>query len=138
MKRTLFLLREALLACCLTLVPAILLAQDGMIQSTPEKRAEMQTTYLKNQLQLDDAQTQKIGAINLKYARQMDPVLKGNSGKLSKLRTAKKINSQKEAEYREVLSKEQFAKYQEVKEEMKDKMKEKMQERKQNNANGVQ
>ena len=138
MKRTLFLLREALLACCLSLVPAILLAQDGMKQSTPEKRAEMQTTYLKNQLQLDDAQTQKIGAINLKYAQQMDPVLKGNGGKLSKLRTAKKINSQKEAEYREVLSKEQFAKYQEVKEEMKDKMKEKMQERKQNSANGDQ
>ena len=138
MKRTLFLLQAALFACCLALAPATLLAQDGMKQSTPEKRAQMQTDYLKNQLQLDDAQTQKIGAINLKYARQMDPVLKGDGSKLSRLRTAKKINSQKEAEYREVLSKEQFEKYQTVKEEMKDKMKEKMQERKQNSGNDLQ
>jgi methionine-rich copper-binding protein CopC len=138
MKRTLFLLQAALLAACLALAPATLLAQDGMKQSTPEKRAQMQTDYLKTQLQLDDAQTQKIGAINLKYAQQMDPVLKGNGSKLSKLRTAKKINSQKEAEYREVLSKEQFEKYQAVKEEMKDKMKEKMQERKEKGSNGLQ
>ena len=99
--------------------------------TTPEQRAAAQTTWLKSKLSLDDAQTTKVAAINLKYAQQMDTVLKGGGSKLSMLRAAKKINTQKEAEYKQVFSESQYATYEKIKEDMKDAMKEKIKEKKQ-------
>jgi hypothetical protein len=115
----------------LGIMPLTMKAQStgGLKKSTPEQRAQMQTDYLKTNLSLDDAQTEKIAAINLKYAQKMEPVIKGGGARFSKMRAAKNINEQKEAEYKEVLTDEQYKKYQQVKEDMKEKAKEKMKER---------
>jgi predicted fused transcriptional regulator/phosphomethylpyrimidine kinase len=99
--------------------------------TTPEQRAQVQTSLLKSKLQLNDDQTAKVSAINLKYAKEMEPVLKGSGGKFAKLKEAKKINEKKEAEYKQVLTPEQFTKYEQVKSEMKEEMKQKMKDRKQ-------
>ncbi len=100
-------------------------SREDLKQSTPEQRAQLQTEYLKNNLHLDEQQTQKVADINLKSAQKMESVLKGSGGKLSKMKTAKNINKEKEAGYKEVLTSEQYKQYQELKEEMKEKMKEK-------------
>lgn len=104
-------------------------SKDDFKQSTPEQRAKAQTEYLKTNLQLDDQQTQKIAEINLKYAQKMEPVIKGSGGKLSKMKTAKNINAQKEAEYKQVFTSDQYKKYAELKDDMKDRVKEKMKQR---------
>lgn len=103
---------------------------EDLKQSTPEQRAKSQTEYLKTNLQLDDQQTQQVADINLKYAQKMESVIKGGSGKFAKMKAAKNINAQKEAEYKQVLTNEQYKKYAELKAEMKGKMKENMKQRK--------
>jgi hypothetical protein len=105
-------------------------SREDFSQSTPEERAQLQTEYLKTNLQLDEQQTQKVSEINLKYAQKMESVLKGGGGKLSKMRSAKSINGQKEAEYKQVFNSEQYKKYSEIKAEMKEKMKEKRKQKK--------
>ncbi|RXK81445.1 hypothetical protein [Filimonas effusa] len=119
----------ALFICCLMLSVMYVHAQD-LGNSTPEERAAMQTEWLKTKLSLSSEQETKVNEINLKYAREMDPVLKGSGGKLAKLKKAKAINDKKEAEYKTVFSSEQFATYQKLKSDMKDQMKAKMKERK--------
>lgn len=104
-------------------------SMDDFKQSTPEQRAKAQTEYLKTNLQLDDQQTQKIAEINLKYAQKMEPVIKGSGGKLSKMKTAKNINAQKEAEYKQVFTSDQYKKYAELKDDMKNNVKKKMKQR---------
>lgn len=107
-------------------------AQDkgNFKNSTPEQRAEMQTKWLKTKLELNEEQTTKVSAINLKYAKEMEPVIKGEGGKLARFKKAKSINDKKEAEYKPVFTTEQYEKYQKIKAEMRDEMKERMQERK--------
>lgn len=121
------------LFCSMLFSVACVQAQDekDFKNSTPEQRAQMQTTWLKSKLQLNDDQTAKVSAINLKYAKQIEPVLKGSGGKLAKLKQAKKINEEKEAEYKTVFTPEQFTKYEQVKSEMKEEMKQRMKDRKQ-------
>lgn len=121
------------LFCMMLFSVACVQAQDekDFKNTTPEQRAQAQTTWLKSKLQLNDDQTAKVGAINLKYAKEMEPVLKGSDGKFAKLKQAKKINEKKEAEYKQVFTPEQFTKYEEVKSEMKEEMKQKMKDRKQ-------
>lgn len=104
-------------------------SMDDFKQSTPEQRAKAQTEYLKTNLQLDDQQTQKIAEISLKYAQKMEPVIKGSGGKLSKMKTAKNINAQKEAEYKQVFTSDQYKKYAELKDDMKNDVKKKMKQR---------
>jgi methionine-rich copper-binding protein CopC len=105
-------------------------SREDLKQSTPEQRAQLQTEYLKNNLHLDEQQTQKVADINLKSAQKMESVLNGSGGKLSKMKTAKNINKEKEAGYKEVLTSEQYKQYQELKEDMKEKMKERRKQKK--------
>lgn len=100
-------------------------------KATPEERAAMQTEWLKTKLSLNSDQEAKISTINLKYAREMDPVLKGSDGKFAKLKKAKAVNEKKEAEYKAVLTSDQYATYQQMKSELKDEMKSRMKSRKQ-------
>lgn len=127
MKKYLYLLLIALLSCALVQAQA----PEELKNTTPEQRAKVQTDLMKTKLQLNEEQTAKVGAINLKYAKQMEPVVKSGGGKLAKYRQAKKINEQKEAELKQVLTTEQFETYEAVKETMKEEMKKKVKEKKQ-------
>ena len=90
---------------------------------TPEQRAEQQTSLMKKSLNPDDAQLEKIKAINLKYAYKFDPILKSEDNKMSKFKQARELQQAKEAELKAVFTPEQYKKYEEMKKEMASRLK---------------
>ena len=102
---------------------------DKLKDTTPAERAAAQTEMMKTKLALTPDQTPKISAINLKYAKEMDPVIKGSDGALMKVRKARRINSAKEGELKGVLTPEQFQKYLASKDEMREKFEEGMEKK---------
>jgi hypothetical protein len=103
---------------------------DMIKNSTPEQRAKMQTSMMKAKLQLDTVQVVKVQAINLTAAQKMEPLLKGDGGKLAKFRQMKEIDSAKDKDLKNVLTPEQYKLYEAAKEEMKEKMKERLKDAK--------
>ena len=104
-------------------------AQERLANSTPEMRAKIQTEFMTKKLGLKADQIPKVQEINLKYAQKMEPVLKGNEGPLVKMRAAKAIDQDKEAELGKVLSKEQYQQYLASKEEMREKLEQRIEEK---------
>jgi len=101
---------------------------DALKNTTPEQRAQAQTAMMKAKLGLTDEQVSKIGALNLKYAEQMDPIIKGSEGPFMKARDARNVEDQKEAELKGLLSPDQFQKFQTMKEEMREKLMDQIQQ----------
>src|SRR5262249_10970718 len=86
-------------ALALALSPLGARAQmDKLASSTPQERATMQTQYMTTKLGLTPDQTQAVGALNLKYAQKMDPIIKGSEPPVMKLRQMRQLNEEKEAE----------------------------------------
>lgn len=113
------------LLACFMLKPAAAQDMDKLKNSTPEKRAQFQTELMKTKLNLDSGQVLKVQAINLAYAKKMEPVLKGDGGRLSKFKQARAIQSAKEGELKAVFTPDQYKKYKAFEDEMKTKMMEK-------------
>jgi hypothetical protein len=101
---------------------------DELKNTTPAERAKAQTAMMKMKLGLTDDQVSKIGALNLKYAEQMDPIIKGSEGPMMKMRDFRNVEEQKEAELKGLLSPDQFQKFQAMKEEMRDKLMDQIQQ----------
>jgi hypothetical protein len=99
---------------------------DMLKDSTPLMRAKLQTGFMKKQLHLTRNQTEQVMAINLKYAKEMEPVIKANGAKLMKLRQERAIRKAKEGELMKVLSPGQYQAYQASKERMRQQMMDKM------------
>ncbi len=102
-------------------LPGILSAQ--MKTSTPEETAKLETDKMKKNLNLTDEQTQKVGDINLKYARQMFEIRKQNSQTSDADRQAnreklKTLREKKTEEMKPILTPDQFTQYQKMEEEM--------------------
>ncbi|RKR81956.1 hypothetical protein BDD43_2118 [Mucilaginibacter gracilis] len=119
------------IACAILVLAALVQpakAQDmaNMKNKTPEQRAQFQTGLMKGKLQLDTVQIVKVQAINLKYAQKMEPIIKGDDGKLKKYRAAMAIQKDKDEELKKVFSAEQYKQYQAFEAELKAKMKDKM------------
>jgi len=121
--------RSSLIAICL-LVGATAFAGelDTLKNTTPAERAKAQTAMMKEKLGLTDEQVSKIGALNLKYAEQMDPIIKGSEGPFMKARDVRNVEEQKEAELKGLLSADQFQKFQTMKEEMREKLMDQIQQ----------
>jgi len=51
-------------------------AQNFGMQLTPEERAQMQTEWMEENLQLNDSQLVKVDALNLEYALKMEKLRK--------------------------------------------------------------
>jgi len=79
---------------------------------TPEERARKITQEMITHLHLDSLQTDTVHALNLTYARiaQRD-ILDPHLSKLSMLRKGKKLNQQKEADLKPLLTDDQWADY---------------------------
>jgi Spy/CpxP family protein refolding chaperone len=107
---------------------------EKLENTTPEQRAKALTAIMKTKLTLGPEQTAKVAELNLKYAQQMEPVIKGSEGRFMKMMKMKEINGQKEAELHTILSPDQFAKYQASKEEMREKFEEKLEEKSKGSA----
>ncbi len=120
----------ALIALQLTLGTLAVAGElDTLKNTTPEERAKAQTAFMASKLDLKPDQKTKVAEINLKYAKKMDPVLKGDAGPFMKMREMRKIGEEKEAELKQILSPEQFDKYLASKEEMREKFEERMEEK---------
>lgn len=94
-------------------------------QMTEEQKKEMQAVaeqYI-GKLNLTDEQKEEFQAMNIKYAEKMLALKEGGGSKMSKMKKAKGIRSEKEAEVKKMLSDEQYATYQSFQKEMSDKMK---------------
>ena len=114
-------MRALLLAACAFAISTMTVSADeaGVIASSPEQRAAIQTQFMKERLNLPAEVLAKVEAINLKYARQMDPVLKGSDGKLAKMQKARGIMGAKDDELKAILSPDQFEAYDDAKDDIK-------------------
>jgi hypothetical protein len=120
-----------LLFACILANPVFAQDKADMIKnSTPEQRAKMQTSMMKAKLQLDTVQVVKVQAINLTAAQKMDPLLKGDGGKLAKFRQMREIDNAKDKDLKNVLTPDQYKQYEAAKDEMKEKMKERLKDAK--------
>ena len=81
----------------------------------PETRASLVTTVIKNRLSLTDDQSMKIYGINLKYARLMQPYFESEDGLEANREAAKELNKQRKNEIKELLTKDQLDKIEELK-----------------------
>lgn len=102
---------------------------DALKHTTPEQRAAAQTQMMKSRLELSAAQLEQVKALNLKYARELDPILKGSGGMLERLSQARQIEQAKDGALQGVLSQPQFQKYTAAKEEMRKELEEKLAEK---------
>jgi hypothetical protein len=102
---------------------------DELKNTTPEMRAKALTDLMKAKLGLTSEQESKVADLNLKYAKKMEPVIKGSAGPFKKMREAKRINEEKETALKRILSPQQFDKFLAAKEEMREKFEEKMEEK---------
>jgi hypothetical protein len=102
--------------------------EEIMRETTPEQRAALQTSYMKENLALAEDQTPKVQEINLKYARKMQDAYNSTERKFQKLKQMKSINQQKDGEMKNVLSAEQYETYEKNKEAMRESVKEKRKE----------
>lgn len=102
---------------------------EKLQNTTPEERATAQTAIMKSKLDLTPEQRGKVADLNLKYAKKMEPVIKGSGGRFRKMRQFKEISEQKDAELKQVLSPAQFEKYLASKEEMRDRFEKELAEK---------
>lgn len=100
-------------------------AQDvaGTKTQTPEERAQVITAWMKENLSLDEVQLAKVGAINLKYARMNEPVLKDGGSRFSKFKKLRSNQNEKDKELKSVFTPDQFDRYLSLEKELKDKIK---------------
>ena len=98
-------------------------AAEALKNTTPEQRAQFQTGLMKSRLKLDSVQTTKIAAINLKYAKKNDELMKGDERKFKMMRDMMAAQKDKDADLKKVFTDDQYKQYQAMEAEMKEKMK---------------
>jgi len=99
---------------------------DKLRNTTPAERAGAQTEFMKSKLGLSPDQMRAVSDLNLKYATKMEPVIKGSSGPLVRMREMREINDEKEKELKGILSPQQWEKYEAARMEMREKLEERM------------
>ncbi len=97
--------------------------QSYLLNSTPIQRADSQTRFMKNKLGLSDEQVAAVQDINLELAKRTEPVLKGASINLIKIKDIENIQEQKYEALSHVLSELQLNILSNSKDELKDALK---------------
>lgn len=115
-------LAACLMAICTATTVKAQDAKAALKESTPEQRAQLQTTLMKTKLSLDSAQVTKVQAINLKSAQKLDPILKSDGRKLKMMREVMSIQKEKDADLKTVLTDEQYKQYEKMKDELKQRL----------------
>jgi ATP phosphoribosyltransferase regulatory subunit HisZ len=104
-------------------------AQQGRWASTtPEQRAEKLTEVMKDKLALTADQVPKVKAINLESAGKIQALHDGSGERAEKMKAAHKIQSDKESALKQVLTPDQYKKYEGLRTEFQEKAKERMKE----------
>jgi len=94
-------------------------AEGGLMNSTPAQRADLQNTFMKDKLHLDEATMTKIKAINIKYAEKMEPILKGDENQFSKMAKGKSVMAAKDEELKATFSQDQYTAYEDLRDDLK-------------------
>ena len=84
----------------------------------PEQRTALQTDFLAKALSLTPEQSYHIDQINKKYARRVDSILYSDDWRSAKARKFKAAMKSKESEIKRVLTKDQYKKYEQIREEI--------------------
>jgi hypothetical protein len=92
---------------------------DKLAKTTPQERAAIQTAFMKSKLGLQGEELSKVEAINMKFAEQAEPIIKGSSGPIMKMRQMKAMQQEKDGALKGVLTPQQFSTYEAAKAEMK-------------------
>ena len=110
-------------------MPCAFAQLDELKNTTPEERASLQTELMKSKLALTPEQTRAVADLNLKYANRMEPIIKGSSNSLTKMFQMRKINNEKEAELKRILSSQQWEKFDASRDEMRQQFEERIEKR---------
>jgi hypothetical protein len=102
--------------------------------TTPRERAAAQTLMMRAKLGLTDEQLPRVRALNEKYAEKMEPIIKGSSGPLVRMREAREIEQQKEEELKGILSRDQFQKFLAAREELREELVRRVEEQRAHDA----
>lgn len=114
-------------AIMLVCIPSF--AQEKMQQKTPEEKAKMISDKMKTELALTDEQYQKVQVINLDFATKSKDIKKEGTDKSAWAEKIKPLDEERTTALKGILTPEQFAKYESMKENMKSKMKDKHKEK---------
>ena len=98
--------------------------RERLANTTPEQRANQQTTQMKKRLSLTADQEPTVAAINLNYARKMQTVLETGERNRQTLKQVRGMADQKDAELKAVFTADQYTQYETFKDGQKDRMKE--------------
>ena len=103
-----------------SLVTTLAIAEDMsfLLTTSPNQRAESQTRFMKNKLELSDETTSKVQAINLEYANKVEPILKGSSIGIIKKHDIEQIQEQKDTALQGILTTQQLDVYNNSKDEL--------------------
>lgn len=105
------------------------LAQDGaMGGGTTEEKATAATERQKEKLGLDADQETKMYDINLKYIKEMEQIQAGGRSK-STMMKLRSMSGKMDKEVKEILTKDQYKEYKEMKDQRREEMKKRMRSR---------
>ena len=99
-------------------------AQKSGTGHTNDDRAQFQTQWMKENLQLTDEQTEKVAILNTKYTRKMDEIKSSWDGKLKRFKAFRDVMKEKEQELKTILTPKQFDCYMEKRQEFRAKTRE--------------
>jgi hypothetical protein len=92
----------------------------GLEHTTPAERARFQTGLMTKLLDLEPGQVEKVGALNLAYAKQLDPILKGNQSRLERMMAGRRILEKKDADMKQALPTAQYQRYLDTKKQVRE------------------
>lgn len=116
--------KNIVLGCMLLFFGLVYAQEEGKV----EKMATYQTELMKTELKLTDVQEKSVADINAKYAVKILEIRDRPGGKFGKIGDIKATQEAKNAELKEILTAEQFEKYEDeilpkLRKQMKSKMK---------------
>ncbi len=97
-----------------TMVVAVILSITTLLNAqqkekpSPQKVAERQTNWMAKEINLDENQKVKVGAINLNYATRIADVRTNETNKKLKNQKVKELNNARMEELKSVLTTEQY------------------------------
>jgi periplasmic protein CpxP/Spy len=116
-----------ILMICLMMIASVIYAQVPPGPGGPmskEEMAKMETSRMKEDLKLTDAQVSAVEKISLKYAGIMEDIFKKNSGNFAAVqKKMDEMETDKSAELKKVLTVQQFADYEKQVKERQERMK---------------
>jgi len=116
-------MRKILIVLMLCLFTSAYAAGEGVkeyvLNTTPDERATSLTIRMAELLSFNEAQESEVYAINLSTAEKVQQIVESDTRKFKKKRQLKKLFKEKDESLRSILSDEQYAEFQQVKDELK-------------------